>query len=233
MGSVIFSLFIVFCIFWVALRTGKRRTRYAMRNLAQKVGGVYSHGGFLSRSYVTISRGATRIQIEVQPMSRLGGRVKASLFAPWINRPDIQLVSPQTYIKDIDHSQVGMIPKDLKNVALRMDTLPAEQSWMVTTRGNYELCSLLATDAPHTIILWYEIASKYYELLLAETEPGVNFEASPGIPNLNGATCQVCGTQPSPHDTVTCDRCGAPHHAECWEYNGGCAIFGCKHVPRR
>jgi hypothetical protein len=28
-----------------------------------------------------------------------------------------------------------------------------------------------------------------------------------------------------------CPRCEAPHHADCWDYNGGCAIFGCGSVP--
>jgi predicted RNA-binding Zn-ribbon protein involved in translation (DUF1610 family) len=31
---------------------------------------------------------------------------------------------------------------------------------------------------------------------------------------------------------VTCPECHAPYHAECWEENGGCAIYGCKLVPK-
>lgn len=28
-----------------------------------------------------------------------------------------------------------------------------------------------------------------------------------------------------------CDACGASHHAECWQANGGCAVYGCRRSP--
>jgi len=28
-------------------------------------------------------------------------------------------------------------------------------------------------------------------------------------------------------DLVVCTSCGTPHHAQCWEYNKGCAVFNC------
>jgi TM2 domain-containing membrane protein YozV len=28
-----------------------------------------------------------------------------------------------------------------------------------------------------------------------------------------------------------CEGCGTPHHAECYEENGGCTLFGCKFAP--
>src|SRR5688572_24640795 len=28
-----------------------------------------------------------------------------------------------------------------------------------------------------------------------------------------------------------CTRCATPHHADCWEYSGGCAIYGCVETP--
>ena len=42
----------------------------------------------------------------------------------------------------------------------------------------------------------------------------------------NKANCPVCGChcEDEPH---VCDRCHTPHHQECWDYSGGCAIFGC------
>lgn len=43
-----------------------------------------------------------------------------------------------------------------------------------------------------------------------------------------GARCGVCGEAFSgSKPSVTCGSCDAPHHRECWEYNEGCAIFGC------
>lgn len=31
---------------------------------------------------------------------------------------------------------------------------------------------------------------------------------------------------------VSCDACGAVHHAECWEANGGCCVRNCRAVRR-
>lgn len=38
--------------------------------------------------------------------------------------------------------------------------------------------------------------------------------------------CRVCGS-PLALPIVTCPACATPHHQDCWEYNGGCTIFGC------
>lgn len=52
-----------------------------------------------------------------------------------------------------------------------------------------------------------------------------NTTAGPGV---SGKTCPYCQTPIKPNVPVyVCDRCGIPHHQECWEYNGGCTTFGC------
>jgi hypothetical protein len=40
--------------------------------------------------------------------------------------------------------------------------------------------------------------------------------------------CLVCGCAVAPSRSVRCTACQAPHHADCWEYNGGCSMFGCR-----
>jgi hypothetical protein len=41
------------------------------------------------------------------------------------------------------------------------------------------------------------------------------------------ATCRVCGTAIEKEKRVLCGQCRTPHHADCWAYNDGCAIFAC------
>jgi hypothetical protein len=50
----------------------------------------------------------------------------------------------------------------------------------------------------------------------------VSFEGEEEAP-----TCQICGDQIT-SNRVICRRCRTPHHRDCWEYNGGCAVYACK-----
>lgn len=40
-------------------------------------------------------------------------------------------------------------------------------------------------------------------------------------------TCKVCG-EPISGELVLCTACKTPHHRDCWEFVGGCSIFGCQ-----
>ena len=44
--------------------------------------------------------------------------------------------------------------------------------------------------------------------------------------------CPVCSQSVS-GITVSCPRCETGHHADCWTFGGGCAIYGCEKVSRR
>ncbi len=54
--------------------------------------------------------------------------------------------------------------------------------------------------------------------------PGIEFPPQdPG----SRAACPVC-MGPLSGEVKICPACGAAHHAECWEFHGGCAMFACK-----
>jgi hypothetical protein len=47
-----------------------------------------------------------------------------------------------------------------------------------------------------------------------------------------GRVCGVCQTAIAQGEEVgPCPSCAAPFHVECWEENGGCAQYGCAHMP--
>ena len=56
-------------------------------------------------------------------------------------------------------------------------------------------------------------------------------DAEPG--SLAGLVCSVCQT-PIERDEAAClcPECRSPHHRECWDEIGGCAIYGCTLMPR-
>ena len=42
--------------------------------------------------------------------------------------------------------------------------------------------------------------------------------------------CPVCGNDILPGTGKICELCATPHHQECWDYNFGCATFGCREI---
>ena len=44
--------------------------------------------------------------------------------------------------------------------------------------------------------------------------------------------CPVCGCLVE-DEPIVCEKCETVHHSDCWEYAGGCAIFGCRVSERR
>jgi predicted Zn finger-like uncharacterized protein len=54
----------------------------------------------------------------------------------------------------------------------------------------------------------------------------------PAAPASGEGLCAICQSPIAPDEATTaCPGCKALYHAECWEYNGGCAVYGCSHVP--
>ena len=44
--------------------------------------------------------------------------------------------------------------------------------------------------------------------------------------------CPICQTEIQPDEECGhCPECNALYHPECWQENGGCAVYGCKQVP--
>jgi len=47
-----------------------------------------------------------------------------------------------------------------------------------------------------------------------------------------GVLCPVCQSPvDSAESTRSCPQCHSPHHQECWDYNRGCGLYGCKEAP--
>ncbi|NSW54780.1 MAG: hypothetical protein HPY44_02090 [Armatimonadetes bacterium] len=56
----------------------------------------------------------------------------------------------------------------------------------------------------------------------------------PGRAEKSMAECPVCqGRVLRGELYVTCPACGTPHHQDCWEYYGGCGVYGCPQGPQK
>ncbi len=48
-----------------------------------------------------------------------------------------------------------------------------------------------------------------------------------------GGTCTVCQTTIAAGEAVvSCPECRQGYHSECWQENGGCAVYGCPAAPK-
>jgi hypothetical protein len=69
-------------------------------------------------------------------------------------------------------------------------------------------------------------------LIVERAEPGLVEILEVRLPAEAEARCQVCGERVI-LDRVECRRCDTPHHRDCWEYNGRCALYACGEVRYR
>lgn len=54
-------------------------------------------------------------------------------------------------------------------------------------------------------------------------------EGSPDDPPaLDPVVCKVCGDAITEGVVMVCETCKTPHHRDCWNYVGGCSIYGCQ-----
>jgi hypothetical protein len=51
-------------------------------------------------------------------------------------------------------------------------------------------------------------------------------------PPTAASLCAICQSPLAPQDELTqCPECHSAYHTDCWQENGGCAIYGCAQVP--
>jgi hypothetical protein len=72
-----------------------------------------------------------------------------------------------------------------------------------------------------------ELALELYDQAMLTRMTGIEFVAGDQAQIIAEAVCRVCGDE-IVTDMVFCRRCKTPHHLECWQYYGACAVYGCQ-----
>lgn len=83
-------------------------------------------------------------------------------------------------------------------------------------------------DAPSLLAL-VRAASDLIPLLLSTPHSGIEFGET--AEEMDGR-CPICTTALS-EPLIRCRRCSAPHHRECWDYLGRCAVYACEPQSER
>jgi hypothetical protein len=76
------------------------------------------------------------------------------------------------------------------------------------------------------LLEFVEQSLSLYDQVLLTRSRGIEFVEEETAHVLGEVVCKVCGEEIC-EDLVFCRRCKTPHHRECWQYNGGCCVFGC------
>ena len=224
------EFFIVLVVLFIVVRLLRRRRRRAKRLARQlffQQGGQYHSGGIFGTPTIETRFGPHHFSIAIEPRKGGDGPFNIYLMAPW-NPARCQL-SPQA------PTQLSSTPglasrcsQTLLSSAHALEQLPGttlQQVW--TTEHHFRITAVLNSANVEHAMAWVKQVAQLYLNLLADTEQGIAF-SNAAQKNLDDINCQVCGVPADSQDRVVCAKCGSPHHAECWEYNRGCAIYGCK-----
>lgn len=72
-----------------------------------------------------------------------------------------------------------------------------------------------------------QLSLELYDQAMLTRMTGIEFVNAHAAQTIQDATCRVCGDT-IVTDMVFCRRCKTPHHLECWQYYGACAVYGCQ-----
>jgi hypothetical protein len=72
-----------------------------------------------------------------------------------------------------------------------------------------------------------QVALELYDQAMLTRSTGIEFVQEATARTIEDAVCRVCGDA-IVTDMVFCRRCKTPHHLECWQYYGACAVYGCQ-----
>ena len=78
------------------------------------------------------------------------------------------------------------------------------------------------------MIEFVSMTMRLHDHILLGKEQGIEFVAPAQTP-LEHLKCAICGEEIG-SEYVACRQCNAPHHHECWKYNGSCGMYACKEM---
>jgi hypothetical protein len=87
---------------------------------------------------------------------------------------------------------------------------------------------LLGMRNAEPLIEFVSMVMRLHDHVLLGKEQGIEFVAPVQTP-LEHVKCAICG-EAIGAEYVTCRQCNAPHHLECWKYNGSCGMYACKEM---
>lgn len=231
MPEILFILLFAAGVLWFVVGIGKRKRRRILRRIAYELGASYSHAGVFTEDRVNIVRGQQKMSLMLYSRSFFGSAARASFVGRWPGQR-LGIASDEQHMPHFVNPQsitTRQMSKELAGLVVQLNNCPNFANTHVSTSQEVFSCQADTDNLnAYALLRWTQIATQLYLDALAESEIGIEFDATQERTISMEAMCQVCGTIPEGKQRVLCSRCGAPHHEDCWNYNGGCAIYGCR-----
>ncbi len=231
-------------------QSGADRVNQTFQNLARRFQGTCTPSGWFSRPSIRFRYGATHALVTTSGKRR--GEQFTQTLISWPDHDTYAEIFPA--VRSPFESSYGM-PAELRlgnaefasRYIVRTGDRPQVEKflsegvqWQID-----KLRKLLADDdvhitlnhgrlqiRKHTAIRRFDQLEEFVTLCLELYDQGM-LTRSAGIDFIEDAAgpvgeavCQIC-SEDITTDMVFCRRCKTPHHVECWEYLGHCAVYGC------
>jgi hypothetical protein len=245
-------------------RSSERWNRsFAM--VAHRFGGDWNRGGWFRNPSLRMRYGATHARLAAYRYGGSGGpwcvEMVVHVPEPIAMRCEVGLRTPQRRLArssyglaemELDWTdfrynwQVLTDDADTANLLLsRAVRLQLDRLWKFPFRSEIAISmfpnwlivrKLWDSSRPVDLESFAEASLGLYDQLLLARSAGIEFVEELGATILDDAECRICGEKLI-RDIVLCRRCKTPHHRDCWEYAGTCAVYGCRetkyHMPSR
>jgi hypothetical protein len=225
--------------------------RRGYAKLARERYGVFTPGGWWRRHRVDFHYGEARVTL--QPRTKSGIRLheleidwpdpqfRCEIFragVPSSARTRRGLANVAVGCESFDHHYVVLADNPVQARALlsgavrrlidRLDGLLDGAELQVGVRqGRLRVSKAGRLRRHEELEDFTQLALELYDQAMLARGAGIEFLGEESAQVVEAAICQVCGEEIG-DDMVVCVRCKTPHHGDCWRYNGGCSVYGCR-----
>jgi Prokaryotic RING finger family 1 len=227
-----------------------------LRYVSAKMGGHLSKHGWFLPSSVAFLHGTSPALFRIQSTGGIWLELKLIMreIAPLVLeiRADNVHDKHATFPRKMQFKTVALLTVDNREYELRTDA-PSHVAWFQNEGVLQQFAGLQAAgfEAPlyisflnsqltirkpwsahliqnHQVLEFLYEALRLHDYLRLARAEGITFvDSAADIGQLEQLNCGVCG-EGLGEEFVECRRCKAPHHLECWNYNGSCGTFACK-----
>jgi hypothetical protein len=263
---LLMALVLTLGLFGLFSQTAARFERWnnALAAVAHRFSGSLTRGGWFSNPSLRMPYASTYARLSVYSLPGSTGRKCLEMIVQW-NEVDVHMalvprVTRRQIAVDLRNFQEVAVDWDDFRFRWNLWADHGEEARLLISSGVFaQLERLSHTPEPsETVVLVYpgwlvvrkvwdstrtidlerfvEMSLQLYDQFQLTKTDGIEFVAGDEPQIIDHASCRICGEEMN-SEIVICRRCQTPHHRDCWDYNGGCATYGCREtlylVPRR